>query len=124
MSLIPASWKLKFTPRLLTFLLLTAALFCGLLLLAPHQATVAVYKLTLISLAAVVGYWLDRALFPYARPDGYLVNDWRTKKVTETGIQDEVDHPVIHGYRVVYSHAMLRRALIVLAVVLGTALGL
>lgn len=34
------------------------------------------YKAALIALAAVLGYWLDRALF-YARPDGYLQRDWR-----------------------------------------------
>ena len=37
--------------------------------LAPQQLPVSVYKLSLVALAAVAGYWIDRSLFPYARPD-------------------------------------------------------
>lgn len=38
-------------------------------LLSPQQLPVSVYKLSLVALAAVTGYWIDRSLFPYARPD-------------------------------------------------------
>lgn len=38
-------------------------------LMAPQQVPVTVYKLSLVALAAVAGYWIDRSLFPYARPD-------------------------------------------------------
>lgn len=53
--------------------------FCALLLLAavgwmaPQQLPVAVYKLALMALAALAGYWLDRSMFPYARPDVLLL---------------------------------------------------
>jgi hypothetical protein len=56
-------------PRNSLFLLLAVALLGLLALVSPAQLPVALYKLTLISLAAVAGYWSDRALFPYARPD-------------------------------------------------------
>ena len=36
-----------------------------------------IYKLALITLAAVLGYWLDRSLFPKARPGQYLKHDDR-----------------------------------------------
>lgn len=38
-------------------------------LIAPHQIPVSLYKISLVALAAVSGYWIDRSLFPYARPD-------------------------------------------------------
>lgn len=48
-----------------------AALLMTLLvwLIAPMQLPVTIYKLSLVALAAVSGYWIDRSLFPYARPD-------------------------------------------------------
>ena len=46
------------------------ALFVGVS--SPQQLPVSLYKLSLVSLAAVVGYWLDRSLFPYARPDRFM----------------------------------------------------
>ena len=76
---------------------------------------------TLISLAAFVGYWLDRSLFPYARPDGYLLRDWRHG--TEEP-EFEADYPVLAEHVLPFCVAMLRRAIIVGAVVVGVALGL
>ncbi len=50
--------------------LLAAVFLCVLVfLLAPQQLPVSLYKLSLIALAAVAGYWIDRSLFPYARPE-------------------------------------------------------
>jgi hypothetical protein len=34
----------------------------------PEQLGVTLYKLLLVSIAAILGYHLDRALFPYASP--------------------------------------------------------
>lgn len=79
------------------------------------------YKAALIALAAVLGYWLDRALFPYARPDGYLQRDWRYGTDEPEG---DVDYPVVQAYIRVYTAAMLRRAIVVGCVVLGIAAGL
>lgn len=108
-------------PRSSLFLLLSVVLLAALAVVSPVQLPVALYKLTLIALAAVVGYWLDRALFPYARPDGYLVRDWRHGTDEPVG---DVDYPVVQGYIRVYTAAMIRRALVVGAVVLGVAAGL
>lgn len=111
-------------PRLTTWLLLTAALLVVVLLTAPHQLTVVVYKLALVSLGAITGYWIDRGLSPYARPDGYLRTDWRVWKVPQTGLPNVADYPVITEYRWIFAAAMLRRALIMAAVILAMALGL
>ena len=90
-------------------------------IVAPPQLPVVLYKATLLALAAVVGYWLDRALFPYARPDGYLHRDWRYGTDEPEG---DVDYPVVAGYEAVFLWAMVRRALVVGAAMLAMATGL
>ena len=69
--------SLKRIPRMAGWLLTALLLIIAIALISPQQLPVALYKLSLISLAAVVAYWLDRSLFPYARPDSYLKHDWR-----------------------------------------------
>ena len=59
------------TPRLTGWTLITLALLLAVWLLSPQQLPVSLYKLSLVTLAAVIGYWLDRSLFPYARPDKF-----------------------------------------------------
>jgi hypothetical protein len=115
---------IRFLPRLLTLLIIAVALLIGLFLVAPHQLPVAMYKLCLISLGALAGYWIDRVMFPYARPDSFLIDDWRRTRVAEFGSPGAVDYPVMGDYQQVYAAAMIRRALIVMAVAIGVALGL
>lgn len=55
-------------PRMSGWLFIVVLLMAAVWLLAPHQLMVSLYKLSLVTLAAVVGYWLDRSIFPYARP--------------------------------------------------------
>lgn len=94
--------KLKLAlPRMADWLVVTVILTVLIALTAPHMFGVTLYKLSLVSLAAVAGYWIDRSLFYYARPDCFLVG----------------------GREVVFAAAMLRRALIVAACVLGVSLG-
>lgn len=117
--LIPLSVRL---PRLMSWVILSVLLLLGLFFVSPQQVPVALYKLTLITIAAVVGYHLDRALFPYARPDIYLRNDWKTNLNIEHKYKDHYE--LVDGYSLVFAVAMLRRAIIVAAVVIGVALGL
>lgn len=62
----------KRLPRLSGWFLITVLLLACVWAIAPQQLPVSLYKLSLVSLAAVVGYWLDRSIFPYARPDEFL----------------------------------------------------
>lgn len=59
-------------PRMFDWLI--AALLLTLLVwfIAPQQVPVSLYKVSLVALAAVAGYWIDRSLFPYARPHEML----------------------------------------------------
>ncbi|MFL3998634.1 putative holin, partial [Pseudomonas aeruginosa] len=78
----------------------TLVLLIILAAIRPEQLQVVTYKLVLVTLGAVAGYWIDRSLFPYvARPHECSAN-------------------------LVVVGAWLRRGLIVLACILGLTLGL
>ncbi len=66
--------------------------------MAPQQLGVVLYKLALITTAAWTGYWIDRSLFPYGRPD-------------------RIDAQLA-------SMAALRRAIVIAACVIGVSIGL
>lgn len=86
--------------RMLDWLLYAIVLTALIAWLAPHQLLVTAYKLSLIALAAVCGYWIDRSTFPYARPDDLLMDS-----------------------EIKFSYAMQRRAIIMSACILGVSLG-
>lgn len=108
-------------PRSLTLLVITFGLLLLLGALAPAKLLLVLYKLVLVAVAAVIGYWLDRLFFPYARPDGYLVRDWRLGTLEPHG---SADYPVVCDHVQTFNFAMLRRAIIVAAAILGITLGL
>lgn len=108
-------------PRLFGGLVVSALLLAGLYFVSPQQAEVVFYKFVLVIAGAFVGYWIDRALFPYSRPDGYL--KWFWQSGTQEKL-DEADYALVAGYENVFAIAMLRRAMIIIAVVLGVTLGL
>ncbi len=119
-------------PRLWGWALITLALLVAVWGLAPQQLPVSLYKLSLVTLAAVVGYWLDRSLFPYARPDalmdsGMLGSDEPSLRFD---MQDSgflvADLPFKECEReqsLVFGLAMLRRAVIVGCAMLAMGLG-
>ncbi len=84
----------------------------------PQLLPVSLYKLSLITTAAWLAYWIDRALFPYARPDTFLDQAWSlgaspTAKVLPT------DYIPLVAFVV----AQLRRAIIIAAAMIAVALG-
>jgi hypothetical protein len=89
-------------PRMSATLIVAFLLGLAIAGLAPQQLPVTVYKLSLITVAAVAGYYIDRELFPYARPDCY-------------------QHDPLMEFA--FGVAQLRRALIVAACIIGAALG-
>lgn len=108
-------------PRLFSWILLTGLLFTGLYFISPQQATVAYYKFALVIAGGVVGYWFDRAMFPYSRPDGYLKQFWQKGTDEPEG---KADFEVVNEYNRVFAAAMIRRAIIVGCTILGVTLGL
>lgn len=106
-------------PRLLGWIAVSVALTLAVAAIAPQQIPVSLYKLNLIALAGVAGYWLDRSLFPYARPDTFLPDDEAV---------DTADVPLqrigaVYGLDLLAAAAMLRRALIVSAAMIAVGLG-
>lgn len=85
------------------FAIITALLLVSVFLISPAQLPVIIYKASLVTLAAILGYWIDYLLFPHMRP----------------GINDGNDQdPIIR------SSIAIRRALIILATILGMSLAL
>jgi len=81
----------------------------GILLLAPTQAGVLLWSLSKLALAAWLGYWVDRSLFRNCRPHQVL---------TVAMGPDPTLAQVVMAAAV-----MLRRALVILAAILGLGLG-
>jgi hypothetical protein len=82
----------------------------------PQQLLVSLYKLSLVTLAAWFGYWIDRGLFPYARPDRFI--QWGASPGAP-GVVLAIGSAVA----IAFAAAMLRRALIVAAAMLAVAVG-
>lgn len=101
-------------PRLLGWLIAAILLLALLGIVAPDQVPVVVYKALLLILAVVMAYWIERALFPYARPHECLARAGRL----------DASEAALYRSELRFAAACLRRALIVLACVLGLTLGL
>ncbi len=97
-------------PRMFWWLLIAALLLVFVGVIAPQQLPVTLSKLSLVSVGGVVGYWIDREIFPYARPDKFLPLSDRS--------------PRDPGRDLLAAACMLRRALVVGATMLGVTLGL
>ncbi len=111
------------------WLLIAIGLFVAVYLLAPQQLPVSLYKLSLVALAAVAGYWLDRSLFPYARPDVFLA----LEPFDDTDYDDAGNPHIANRISLeckpddvllrLMGVCMLRRAIIVAAAMLAMGLG-
>lgn len=110
-------------PRLTLWFVISLALLTVIALLYPQQLGVIEFKLLLVSLAGVSGYFLDRSLFPYARPDGYLAHTPEYRYNPHQGDHEDADYRVNDGYQLVFAAAMLRRAIIVGSAMLAVGLG-
>ena len=133
-------------PRLFWWIIATIILLATVLAVQPQQFPVTLYKISLGTLAGVVGYWFDRSLFPYARPDMFLSWVSRPAQHDGTGIEefniqngqftgricdldigacDEIEVPVTadHTLSLIFIGAQLRRAFIVGTMVLAVGLG-
>ena len=104
-------------PRLALWILVSVFLLVALALTAHEQMPVIAYKFVLVTSGAVLAYWLDRSLFPYARPHECLP----ARNCPGGGSTDAQE---AYRYTIAFAAACLRRALIVLACVLGLTLGL
>ncbi|HIG8799244.1 TPA: putative holin [Raoultella terrigena] len=126
--------------RLRNWIILAVALLATIAIISPEQLGVTLYKLSLVSIAAILGYHLDRALFPYASPGSYLTENWKNREAKKRspgndnksdappplprGCEGRVEFPVSHGYELIFAVVLIRRAMIVAAICLGVTMGL
>lgn len=111
------------SPRLLGWITVSVALTLAVAAIAPQQIPVSLYKLNLIALAGVAGYWLDRSLFPYARPDAFLPDEHVDDMTADTADVPLQRLGAVYGLDLLAAAAMLRRALIVAAAMIAVGLG-
>jgi len=109
------------TPRLFLLLILNVILICLVFAIAPQQAPVTLYKLSLVTLAGLVGYWLDRALFPYARPDEFI-NQREFRRPNDPKVYFAKTR-IIPDLAWAFLISMLRRAIIIGCAMLAMGLG-
>jgi len=107
-------------PRLFLLIVFNVVLIGLVLAIAPQQAPVTLYKLSLVTLAGLVGYWLDRAIFPYARPDEFI----ERMAFKNTRNENAFFHSIIkNGQELAFSSSLIRRAIIVGCAMLAMGLG-
>lgn len=112
-------------PRLWPLVLISLGLLAAVAVVAPGNLPVVVYKLALVSVSGCAGYWLDRALFPHARPHMLLppqtegpISHRAILAVEEGGKRTE------YGWGLLGAAAMIRRAIVVAAAMIGVTMGL
>lgn len=118
--------RLRRPPRLSGWLSIAIALAALVWAIAPQQLPVSLYKLSLVTLAGVVGYWLDRSMFPYARPDEFLPDTRRALNLSDLPPGDGPCTLMVAPEEAqlrLAGTAMIRRAVIVAATMLAMGLG-
>jgi hypothetical protein len=104
--------------RMWDWLLITAVLLVIIYHIKPELLPVDVHKLSLITMAAFVGYWIDRSAFPRSRPSAFM------SKPHSLGGPYVPDESVSPTQQLVFAAAMIRRAIIIGCAILGASLGL
>lgn len=135
--MLKPSWSQRI-PIALLFLLTLALLACGVVAWEKPTAALNVgYKIGVLALASLYGWWLDHVLLaPYARPAGYLAADWRErrgrlswdfrqkeKQALQIALADQVsDFPILQGHSKLFIAANQRRAFVVVGTMIAAAL--
>ena len=85
------------------FVVISIILLTAVFLISPAQIPVIIFKASLVTLAAILGYWIDYLLFPHMRP----------------GIIDKIEQdPIIRA------SIAIRRAIIIFGTILGISMAL
>lgn len=111
-------------PRMGLWLWLSIGLIVLIWILAPHMVKVSAYKLSLITIAAYVGYWISRGLEGGVRPHD-LERTGRQLIACSEPDQVQRDLKQSSGYDMLRRAEVVRtrRCYIVCAVMLAVALG-
>ncbi|HEU6435848.1 MAG TPA: putative holin [Nitratidesulfovibrio sp.] len=110
--------------RMVWCALVAVVLWAVLWHVAPREAVTVLYKITMVLAAAVAAYWVDRWLFPYARPEGYLCQEWRDRIGAGLWPDNIEDYPVVATSRTLFAIACVRRIVLMAAAMLAVGMGL
>ena len=77
----------------------TCVLVAAVFFIAKQQIGVLIFKANMLTMASIIGYWIDRTVFPYSRPGHLQAN------------------------KQIQVHAEYRRAAIICAALLAVGLG-
>lgn len=123
--------------------LITVAALIGALCISPQQAPVVLFKLSLVTLAAVAAYWIDKILNPHV--DNGILSQIIARPMPEVRVEKREATETCSAYNYpneqdmeklvraekersiavdLYKAAMIRRAIITFAIVVGVCLGL
>jgi hypothetical protein len=108
-------------PRLFWCFLIALILFLLLAFIAPQQVPVMLYKVGLVLAAGYCGFLLDRWVFPYAQPGGYLATPWAEGIGFKEG---KADHAIAPYCTRQFLAACYRRTAIICGCMLAVGLGL
>ena len=116
-------------PRLFGWALIALALLVLLVMVRPAEISTLLSKFAVLACAGVAGYWLDRALFPYARPDSFFCNEevpgMTDNRVIKTlGTVTLSTGAALQTLLILFCASMIRRAMVVAACMLCAAVGL
>ncbi len=104
--------------RLAEWVLVNIALTLLIGVIKPALLPVSLYKLSMVFLAGLGAYWFDRRVFPYARPDAFMDQHFLGEGRPELKFA-----PADLAVALCFCAAMIRRALIIGAAMIGVALG-
>lgn len=102
----------------LIFLVVAVALLALLFIMSPTvKFPLVFYKLSLVTIGAILGYYLDMVLFPNFRPKDLADDIEEAKSKSESAA-------VMSGLYQVASSALIRRAIIVGAAIFAVSRGI
>lgn len=111
------------------FALITVLLYASIWYMSEAKAQLILYKVSLISIAAMLGYWIDLLLFKRFRPsDMYhemntLLNSIQSGISNNTRDAKTLEHDLVYLSRSI-PFAFMRRAVIIFACIIGISVGI
>lgn len=86
------------------------------------QLLLVCYKLCLFLAAGIIGCIMDYAVFPFAKPEGYLTDKWDC--VLCENRKGEADFHIVKGHEIDFYVACMRRVILIAVAIIGVCFAL
>ena len=104
-------------------LVITVLLLASVGVWAPQQVEVILFKICLVTLAALLGYWVDRVIFPYGRLHE-LKDEMKSSQNNSKSNDKNARIEDAKNKTSSFNSGQIRRAIIIFGTILGVCLGL